>query len=62
MAFGSAAPEIIINAVATLQTMTAAGGAGGDSSATNLGVSAIIGCACRTETPEAHVENPSLPP
>lgn len=41
MAFGSAAPEIIVNAVATIQSMN--GGATGDSQTTNLGVSAILG-------------------
>jgi len=41
MAFGSAAPEIIVNAVATIQSMN--GGASGDSQTTNLGVSAILG-------------------
>jgi len=41
MAFGSAAPEIIVNAVATIQSMN--GGAAGDSQTTNLGVSAILG-------------------
>lgn len=40
MAFGSAAPEIIINAVATIQAATSKNT---DSAATNLGVSAIIG-------------------
>jgi len=42
MAFGSAAPEIIVNAVATIQTMNAGTGAG-DAQTTNLGVSAILG-------------------
>jgi len=42
MAFGSAAPEIIVNAVATIQTMQAGTGAG-DAQTTNLGVSAILG-------------------
>jgi len=41
MAFGSAAPEIIVNAVATIQSMN--GGSTGDSQTTNLGVSAILG-------------------
>jgi len=41
MAFGSAAPEIIVNAVATIQSMN--GGATGDAQTTNLGVSAILG-------------------
>jgi len=41
MAFGSAAPEIIVNAVATIQTMN--GGSTGDAQTTNLGVSAILG-------------------
>jgi len=41
MAFGSAAPEIIVNAVATIQAMN--GGSAGDAQTTNLGVSAIIG-------------------
>lgn len=40
MAFGSAAPEIIINVVATIQN---AADTEGDSEATSLGVSAIIG-------------------
>jgi len=40
MAFGSAAPEIIINVVATIQN---AADSEGDSEATSLGVSAIIG-------------------
>ena len=45
MAFGSAAPEIIINVVATIQTQLSGGGAGGPGQAqkTDLGVSAIIG-------------------
>jgi len=42
MAFGSAAPEIIVNAVATIQTMNA-GASAGDAQTTNLGVSAILG-------------------
>jgi len=41
MAFGSAAPEIIVNAVATIQSMS--GGTAGDAQTTNLGVSAILG-------------------
>jgi len=41
MAFGSAAPEIIVNAVATIQSMS--GGTTGDAQTTNLGVSAILG-------------------
>merc|ERR1719250_59417 len=41
MAFGSAAPEIIVNAVATIQCMN--GGSTGDAQTTNLGVSAILG-------------------
>jgi len=41
MAFGSAAPEIIVNAVATIQSMN--GSSTGDSQTTNLGVSAILG-------------------
>jgi len=41
MAFGSAAPEIIVNAVATIQSMS--GGSTGDAQTTNLGVSAILG-------------------
>lgn len=41
MAFGSAAPEIIVNAVATIQSMNA--GTTGDAQTTNLGVSAILG-------------------
>jgi len=41
MAFGSAAPEIIVNAVATIQTMNS--GSTGDAQTTNLGVSAILG-------------------
>lgn len=40
MAFGSAAPEIIINAIATIQSTTSGDE---DANATNLGVSAIIG-------------------
>lgn len=41
MAFGSAAPEMIINVVATIQNATA--DEGSDPEATSLGVSAIIG-------------------
>jgi len=41
MAFGSAAPEIIVNAVATIQSMNA--GSSADEKTTNLGVSAILG-------------------
>merc|ERR1719297_172329 len=41
MAFGSAAPEIIVNAVATIQSLN--GGSTGDAQTTNLGVSAILG-------------------
>lgn len=41
MAFGSAAPEMIINVVATIQNATSPDG--GDPEATSLGVSAIIG-------------------
>jgi len=40
MAFGSAAPEIIINCIATLQTLTSSST---DSHQTSLGVSAILG-------------------
>lgn len=40
MAFGSAAPEIIINCIATLQTLTSSSA---DSHQTSLGVSAILG-------------------
>jgi len=42
MAFGSAAPEIIVNAVATIQSMNGAASAP-DAQTTNLGVSAILG-------------------
>jgi len=42
MAFGSAAPEIIVNAVATIQSMNGAASAT-DAQTTNLGVSAILG-------------------
>jgi len=42
MAFGSAAPEIIVNAVATIQSMNGAAAAP-DAQTTNLGVSAILG-------------------
>jgi len=42
MAFGSAAPEIIVNAVATIQSMNA-GATAADAQTTNLGVSAILG-------------------
>jgi len=42
MAFGSAAPEIIVNAVATIQSMNA-GASAADAQTTNLGVSAILG-------------------
>eukprot|EP00756_Hemistasia_phaeocysticola_P039492 Hpha_TRINITY_DN16818_c0_g12::TRINITY_DN16818_c0_g12_i1::g.148356::m.148356 len=46
MAFGSAAPEIIVNAVATIKAGNADTGSGsgsGGSSATDLGIAAIIG-------------------
>eukprot|EP00756_Hemistasia_phaeocysticola_P039506 Hpha_TRINITY_DN16818_c0_g8::TRINITY_DN16818_c0_g8_i1::g.148349::m.148349 len=46
MAFGSAAPEIIVNAVATIKAGSAdtgSGSGGGGSSATDLGIAAIIG-------------------
>lgn len=42
MAFGSAAPEIIVNAVATIQSMNG-GASAADAQTTNLGVSAILG-------------------
>jgi K+-dependent Na+/Ca+ exchanger-like protein len=42
MAFGSAAPEIIVNAVATIQSMNGAASAA-DAQTANLGVSAILG-------------------
>jgi len=43
MAFGSAAPEIIVNAVSTIKAVSGGANGGGDPEAASLGVGAIIG-------------------